>query len=106
MDRYRDDSNNFSGVDVDCMKLYLIGGRSTVVHAGMTEPYMRKGDVIGCALDLSVPVMNFYLNGVKVKGNFKNMNMDGMFFPVVSCSARVRYCSKRKNICLSWLDCY
>lgn len=56
----------------------------------MTEPYIRKGDVIGCALDLTVPIMNFYLNGVKVKGNFKNMNLDGMFFPVVSCSARVR----------------
>lgn len=59
----------------------------------MTEPYIRKGDVIGCSLDLSVPIMNFYLNGVKVKGNFKNMNLDGMFFPVVSCSARVRYIS-------------
>ena len=56
----------------------------------MTEPYLRKGDVVGCALDLAVPVMTFYLNGVKVKGNFKNMNLDGMFFPVVSCSARIR----------------
>ena len=56
----------------------------------MTEPYIRKGDVIGCSFDLSVPMMSFYLNGVKVKGNFKNMNLDGMFFPVVSCSARVR----------------
>lgn len=72
------------------MPRFATGGRSTVVHAGMTEPYIRKGDVIGCALDLTVPIMNFYLNGVKVKGNFKNMNLDGMFFPVVSCSARVR----------------
>ena len=57
----------------------------------MEEPYIRKGDVVGCALDLSVPVMTFYLNGNKVKGNFRNMNLDGMFFPVVSCSARIRY---------------
>ena len=61
-----------------------------MVHPGMTEPFIRKGDVVGCALDLSVPVMTFYLNGVKVKGNFRNFNLDGMFFPVVSCSARVR----------------
>ena len=66
------------------------GGRNTVVHSGMTEPYIRKGDVVGCALDLSVPVMTFYLNGNKVKGCFRNMNLDGMFFPVVSCSARIR----------------
>lgn len=77
-------------VRTEIVSLFATGGRSTVVHAGMTEPYIRKGDVIGCALDLTVPIMNFYLNGVKVKGNFKNMNLDGMFFPVVSCSARVR----------------
>lgn len=75
--------------------LVTTGGRSTMVHVGMTEPYIRKGDVVGCALDLSVPVMTFYLNGVKVKGNFRNFNLDGMFFPVVSCSARVRYLERR-----------
>lgn len=64
----------------------------------MAEPYIKKGDVVGCALDLSVPVMTFYLNGVKVKGNFRNMNLDGMFFPVVSLSARVRYPKFTVNI--------
>jgi hypothetical protein len=55
------------------------------------EPFIRKGDVIGCALDLTVPVITFTFNGHIVKGSFRNFNLDGMFFPVISCSSKLRY---------------
>ena len=54
------------------------------------EPYIRKGDVIGCALDLTVPIITFYVNGRQVNGAFTGFNLDGMFFPVVSASAKLR----------------
>ncbi|XP_069698288.1 ryanodine receptor isoform X7 [Periplaneta americana] len=65
------------------------GGRSTCVIPGSTEPYIRKGDVVGCALDLTVPVITFTFNGHNVKGTFRNFNLDGMFFPVISCSSKL-----------------
>lgn len=71
--------------------IFEIGGRSTCVVPGSAEPFIRKGDIIGCALDLTVPIINFYFNGVKIRGAFKNFNLDGMFFPVISVSAKVRY---------------
>ncbi|XP_053408017.1 ryanodine receptor-like isoform X6 [Mercenaria mercenaria] len=49
----------------------------------------KKGDVVGCALDLTVPQISFSINGVPVKGLFKDFNMDGLFFPVVSMTACV-----------------
>lgn len=49
------------------------------------------GDVIGCALDLTVPIITFMFNGQKVPGSFGNFNLDGMFFPVISCSSKLRY---------------
>ena len=69
------------------------GGRSTMVAPPATQdsgPFLRKGDNIGVALDLSVPIMTFFFNGVKVNGYFRNFNLDGMFFPAVSSSAKVR----------------
>jgi ryanodine receptor 2 len=66
------------------------GGRKTgVVQDIPAEPFIKKGDVIGCALDLSVPIINFTFNGQKVKGCFKQFNLDGMFFPVLSCSSKL-----------------
>ncbi|KAL0274261.1 UNVERIFIED_CONTAM: hypothetical protein PYX00_006731 [Menopon gallinae] len=65
------------------------GGRKTEVVHGATEPYIKKGDIIGVALDLTVPVINFTFNGVHVKGSFRNFNLDGMFFPVISCSSKL-----------------
>lgn len=53
-------------------------------------PYIKKGDVIGCALDLTVPIITFYVNGRQVNGAFTGFNLDGMFFPVVSASAKLR----------------
>jgi hypothetical protein len=73
--------------------LFCTGGRNTVVLPQATEPYVRKGDVIGCALDLTVPVITFTFNGHHVKGSFRNFNLDGMFFPVISCSSKLRYSS-------------
>jgi ryanodine receptor 2 len=61
------------------------------VISDAVEPFIRKGDVIGCALDLTVPVITFTFNGHVVKGSFRNFNLDGMFFPVISCSSKLRY---------------
>lgn len=61
---------------------------------GAQDMFM-KGDVIGCALDLTVPQISFSLNGNPVKGLFKDFNMDGLFFPVISMSACVRYVHKQ-----------
>lgn len=68
----------------------FLGGCSTCVVPGSSEPFIRKGDVIGVAVDLSIPMMTFYFNGVKIRGAFKNFNLEGMFFPVVSMSSKVR----------------
>ena len=65
------------------------GGRKTQVMQDMTEPYIRKGDVIGCSLDLTVPVINFAFNGMPVTGCFRDFNLDGMFFPAISCSSKL-----------------
>nr|BAA04212.1 ryanodine receptor homologue [Drosophila melanogaster] len=66
------------------------GGRKTlVVDALPEEPFIRKGDVIGVAIDLSVPIITFTFNGVKVRGSFRDFNLDGMFFPVMSCSSKL-----------------
>uniref|UniRef100_A0AAN0LPN8 Ryanodine receptor n=1 Tax=Polyphagotarsonemus latus TaxID=1204166 RepID=A0AAN0LPN8_9ACAR len=50
---------------------------------------IRKGDVIGCILDLDIPLITFTTNGIPVRGCFKGFNTDGMFFPVISFSAKV-----------------
>ena len=50
----------------------------------------QKGDVVGCALDLTVPQITFSINGVRIGGFFKDFNLDGMFFPVITLSASVR----------------
>ncbi|CAJ0581879.1 unnamed protein product, partial [Mesorhabditis spiculigera] len=50
---------------------------------------LRKGDVVGCALDLTVPEIRFTLNGRETTGHYRNFNVDGFFFPVMSLSAKV-----------------
>ena len=59
------------------------GGRSSMVLPSHSQPFIKKGDNIGVALDLTVPIMTFFFNGVKVPGYFRNFNLDGMFFPVI-----------------------
>lgn len=65
------------------------GGKFTNV-AEAAEPFIKKGDVIGCALDLTIPVITFSFNGQPVQGHFRDFNLDGMFFPVISCSSKLR----------------
>ena len=50
----------------------------------------RKGDIIGCSLDLIAPEIRFSLNGQDLIAMYKNFNVDGFFFPVMSLSAKVR----------------
>jgi ryanodine receptor 2 len=52
--------------------------------------FLRRGDVIGCLLDLNIPEMRFTLNGQTTSGIFRGFNNDGLFFPVMSMSALVR----------------
>lgn len=61
-----------------------------MVIPNVTVPHIRKGDNIGVALDLTVPVITYFFNGVKIPGYFLNFNLDGMFFPVISLSAKIR----------------
>lgn len=67
-----------------------IGGRNSEVIPGTQLPYIKKSDIIGCALDLTIPIITFTLNGQLVHGAFRDFNLDGMFFPVISCSSKVR----------------
>lgn len=53
--------------------------------------FFNLDDVIGCALDLTIPQISFTFNGNPVRGSFRNFNLDGMFFPVISCSSKLRY---------------
>ncbi|XP_037717375.1 ryanodine receptor isoform X8 [Drosophila subpulchrella] len=69
--------------------LWTGGRRTAVLDALPEEPFIRKGDVIGVAIDLSVPIITFTFNGVKVRGSFRDFNLDGMFFPVMSCSSKL-----------------
>uniref|UniRef100_A0A336KLC6 CSON012070 protein n=1 Tax=Culicoides sonorensis TaxID=179676 RepID=A0A336KLC6_CULSO len=73
----------------DGVYLWTGGRKTAVVETIPPEPFIRKGDVIGCALDLSVPVITFTFNGSPVRGSFNNFNLDGMFFPVLSCSSKL-----------------
>ncbi|KAK0411652.1 hypothetical protein QR680_005766 [Steinernema hermaphroditum] len=50
---------------------------------------LKKGDVVGCQLDLSGPEIRFTLNGKLMPAVYKNFNNDGYFFPVMSLSAKV-----------------
>lgn len=65
------------------------GGRSTRVINNPIEPYIKKGDVIGCALDLTIPIISFTFNGIPIRGSFRNFNLEGMFFPAISCSSKL-----------------
>lgn len=55
-----------------------------------TQQSFQKGDIIGVCLDLSIPQISFTVNGMLVKGFFRDFNLEGMFFPVISLSAKIR----------------
>ncbi|EPB70936.1 hypothetical protein ANCCEY_09971 [Ancylostoma ceylanicum] len=63
----------------------FFAGRGRVVSPKKLE----KGDVVGCALDLNVPEIRFTVNGRDVGASYRNFNIDGYFFPVMSLSAKV-----------------
>lgn len=71
--------------------LWTGGKKTQVYHDIPAEPFIRKGDVVGVSIDLNIPVINFTFNGNKIKSSFRNFNLDGMFFPVMSCSSKIRY---------------
>ncbi|KRX28175.1 Ryanodine receptor 44F [Trichinella nelsoni] len=64
----------------------LIGGIEKFV--GTHE--IRKGDVIGCSLDLAIPEIQFSLNGHQIGTSVRNFSScDCLFYPVMSLSAIV-----------------
>ena len=64
-------------------------GRPNYVRTVPEEtPFLQKNDVIGCILDLNIPLITFTVNGVPIRGCFKNFTTDGMFHPVISFSAK------------------
>ncbi|KAI6237110.1 hypothetical protein M3Y95_00230500 [Aphelenchoides besseyi] len=76
--------DDFYSYGFDGLFMYCSGKGKQVGHR-----VLRKGDVIGCSLDLGAPEIRFYLNGQKMNGVYKNFNVDGFFFPVMSLSAKV-----------------
>ena len=55
----------------------------------MTEQFpVQKNTVIGCILDLNIPLITFTVNGIPIRGCFKNFSTDGMFYPVISFGAK------------------
>uniref|UniRef100_A0A915B3X3 Ryanodine receptor n=2 Tax=Parascaris TaxID=6254 RepID=A0A915B3X3_PARUN len=72
-------SYGFDGRSIFC------AGKGRVIGNGP----LQKGDIVGCLLDLTVPEIRFTVNGAPTCGHFKNFNIDGYFFPVMSLSAKV-----------------
>ena len=68
--------------------LWTSGRSNKVRSVEEGRKYLNKNDVIGCILDLNIPLITFTVNGMPVRGCFKNFNTDGMFYPVVSFSAK------------------
>uniref|UniRef100_A0AC34G6F1 B30.2/SPRY domain-containing protein n=1 Tax=Panagrolaimus sp. ES5 TaxID=591445 RepID=A0AC34G6F1_9BILA len=63
----------------------IFGGKERAVG----HRKLRRGDVVGCSLDLLVPEIRFTFNGQPIHATFRNFNVDGFFFPVMSLSAKV-----------------
>ncbi|CAI4225083.1 unnamed protein product [Auanema sp. JU1783] len=76
--------DDFYSYGFDGQSVYFAGRGRRV-----SQKKLAKGDIVGCCLDLTVPEIKFSLNGQPVSGSFRNFNMDGFFFPVMSLSAKV-----------------
>ncbi|CAI5451931.1 unnamed protein product [Caenorhabditis angaria] len=76
--------DDFYSYGFDGKSMYF-GGKSRVLGHKLLE----KGDVIGCSIDLTIPEIRFSVNGNPMSGSFKNFNIDGYFFPVMSLSSKV-----------------
>ncbi|GAV02137.1 hypothetical protein RvY_12738-2 [Ramazzottius varieornatus] len=64
------------------------GGQSRAVRMYETDFGFHKGDIVGCNIDLTIPEISFSLNGVRLRATIRNFNTTGMFYPVISMSAR------------------
>lgn len=72
-------SYSFDGINMYC------AGKARQVGTRL----LRKGDVVGCHLDLVLSEVRFTLNDLPIHAVYKNFNLDGFFFPVMSLSAKV-----------------
>ena len=63
----------------------------------MNHHLLTGDDVVSCCLDLGAPSVSFRINGQPVQGMFENFNTAGLFFPVVSFSAGVKYVSSSQG---------
>ncbi|XP_048731868.2 ryanodine receptor-like isoform X6 [Ostrea edulis] len=63
------------------------GGKPRIVRDA--EETFKSGDIVGCGLDLTIPQITFSVNGKQVMGFFKDFNLTGLFFPVITMSAKV-----------------
>ncbi|XP_054615531.1 ryanodine receptor 2 isoform X15 [Dunckerocampus dactyliophorus] len=71
--------------------LHLWSGCIARTVSSLNQHLLRAEDVVSCCLDLSVPSISFRINGQPVQGMFENFNSDGLFFPVASFSAGVKF---------------
>ncbi|KAI1722893.1 RIH domain-containing protein [Ditylenchus destructor] len=76
--------DDFHSWSFDGLFMYCAGKGRQVGHR-----MLRKGDIIGCALDLVAPEIRFSLNGQTISCVYKNFNVDGFFFPLMSLSAKI-----------------
>lgn len=91
-----DSADGFScvGIGDDCYSYGFDGqslwysGRNKEINTEQFNGF-KKGDVIGSLLDLSIPEIWFSLNGVPMKGFFREFNLSGMFYPVISVSPKI-----------------
>lgn len=66
---------------------FKTGGKKKTVRN--SDETFKPGDIVGCGLDLTIPQITFSVNGKQVLGFFKDCNLTGLFFPVISMSAKV-----------------
>lgn len=74
-----------------CVLCARPAGRIPRSVASVKQHMLTSDDVVSCCMDLNAPSISFRINGQPVQGMFENFNTDGLFFPVVSFSAGVKY---------------
>jgi len=87
----------------DGKNIWFAGRPYDVMNYDRVSIGLKKNDIVGCLLDLTIPEMWFSLNGLPIKGLLKDFDLTGMFYPAVSLSSRVRLAIKfgfRTNSCV------
>ncbi|TNN17701.1 Ryanodine receptor isoform 2 [Schistosoma japonicum] len=69
-------------------KQATIGTDETTNEETASNVPLKRGDIIGCLLDLTGPVIQFNVNGRLVKGYFQDFNITGLFYPCISMNAK------------------